>query len=238
MFEGVLAEDEEVVIFPSQTVGTHLQLVGALLTADVENLLLWHAEHGLQRESRFTYARLTAKKYDGTRHETTAQNTVQLLVMHVDAGIIVIGDFTESKHFVLSQCMTRCSCRIRGRLLFGVGCHTDLLKGVPLPARRAFTNPLRRLLAAVGTNICDLVFCHIVCKDNEKPPPVQIFMYDCFFSDSIFLSADVQLVDYQTVRLKGDSNVFTGMNRGVTALPKEPFFINFTIDKQTADNCN
>ena len=64
-FKGVFAEDEEVlclgraVVLASQAVGTHLELMGGLLTADVENLLLRHAEHGLEREGGLADARLT-----------------------------------------------------------------------------------------------------------------------------------------------------------------------------------
>ena len=60
VLEGVLAEDEEVVIVTAKAIGTHLQLVGALLAADVEDALLGHVEHRLQRERRFSDARFAA----------------------------------------------------------------------------------------------------------------------------------------------------------------------------------
>lgn len=59
-FEGVLAEDEEVVrpLQPpllrggNKSLGTHLQLVGTLLTADIQHPFLWQVQHGLEGEGR------------------------------------------------------------------------------------------------------------------------------------------------------------------------------------------
>ena len=55
-FEGIFAEDEEIIgdgIADNgagrEALGTHFQLVGAFLTADVEHALLWQSEHRLQR---------------------------------------------------------------------------------------------------------------------------------------------------------------------------------------------
>ena len=49
MLQGILTEDEKmVVLLMGDAVSAHLQLVGALLSTDVEDLLLGHTEHRLQ----------------------------------------------------------------------------------------------------------------------------------------------------------------------------------------------
>jgi len=47
-FEGIFTEDQEIVVVFPQAFCTHLQLVGTLFTADVENALIREAEHCLQ----------------------------------------------------------------------------------------------------------------------------------------------------------------------------------------------
>ena len=55
MFEGILAEDKEMIIFlMGNTIGTHLQLMSTLLTTDIEDFLLWHTEHRLQGKGGFS----------------------------------------------------------------------------------------------------------------------------------------------------------------------------------------
>ena len=53
-----------------------------------------------------------------------------------------------------------CASHLRRR----TGSHLDFLKRVPLPTGGAFAYPLRRLLAAVGAYVCDLVLCHSPAK--------------------------------------------------------------------------
>ena len=97
VLQGVLAEDEEIVVLAAKPVCTHLQLVGALLTADVEDAFFRQAEHRLQREGGLADARLTAEEHDRARYETTTEHAVQFLVVQVDARIVVIGDFAQSE---------------------------------------------------------------------------------------------------------------------------------------------
>ena len=95
VLERVLAEDEHVVVVTAEPIGAHLQLVGALLAADVENLLLRQAEHGLQRQRTLADAWFTAQQHDAARHEPATQHTVQLFVVHVDARVVVVRYVAE-----------------------------------------------------------------------------------------------------------------------------------------------
>ena len=168
IFERVLTENEEVVVIPAQPIGAHFQLVGALLTADIENLLFRQAEHRLQGQCTLANARFATQQHDAARHQTTTEHAVQLFVVHVDARVIMVGDVLQLQHLVLPQGVpSRCGSRGSG-LLLAVASHTDLLKRVPLSAGRTFPDPLRRLLAAVGANVCNLVFCHIECKVTKS----------------------------------------------------------------------
>ena len=100
LLKRILGEDEEIIILAAQTVGAHLQLMGTLLAADVEDALLWHVKHRLQRERTFADTRLSAKKHNAAWHEPAAQNAVQLFVVHVDAWVIVVGDVTQAQYLV------------------------------------------------------------------------------------------------------------------------------------------
>ena len=102
VLEGVLTENQKIVVLcgakrqsravAHETVGTHLQLVGTLLTADIQDFLLCQTEHGLQGEGGFSDTGLTAQENDAAWHQTTSEHTVQLVVVHVDTGIVVVGD--------------------------------------------------------------------------------------------------------------------------------------------------
>ena len=54
------------------TLCTHLQLVGALLTTDVEDSLLRHLQRRLQLECGLADARFAAQEHDGAWYEATA----------------------------------------------------------------------------------------------------------------------------------------------------------------------
>ena len=169
MLQRVLAEDEEIlIVVMGDAVGAHLELMGTLLTADVEDLLLGHVEHRLQREGGFADAGFTTEEYDAARDETATEHPVEFLVVHVDAGIVVVGDVAELEYLVLAQRMTCRGGSVGSGLLTGVGGNAHFLEGVPLPAGGAFSYPLRRLLAAVGAYVCDFVFCHSYCKGTKK----------------------------------------------------------------------
>ena len=66
--------------------------MGTLLTADIQYFVLGQTEHGLQGEGRFADTRLTAQENDAAWHQTASEHTVQLVVVHVDTGIVVVGD--------------------------------------------------------------------------------------------------------------------------------------------------
>ena len=88
--------------------------------------------------------------------------------MHVDTGIVVVGDVAEAEGTVVLGVADRVaaqrgSCRACS-MSASVAGDADFLKRVPLSAGRTFPNPLRRLLAAVGAYVCDLIFCHNECK--------------------------------------------------------------------------
>jgi hypothetical protein len=79
-------------------------LVGRLLTTDVEDFLLRKVEHGLEGEGRLADARLSTKQDDAAGNETATKDTVQFFVVHVDTGVIVIGDVTETEGFAGGGC--------------------------------------------------------------------------------------------------------------------------------------
>jgi hypothetical protein len=66
--------------------------VGTLLTADIQYFLFGQTEHSLQGEGGFADTRLTAQENDAAWHQTTSEHTVQLVVVHVDTGIVVVGN--------------------------------------------------------------------------------------------------------------------------------------------------
>ena len=111
-FQRVLTENEEVVVLlMGDALCTHLQLVSTFLTADVEHALVGQLEHGLQTQSRLADTWFTAQQHDAARHQSTAQHTVQLGVVHVDAGVVVGGNLFQFQHLVLAQLTTsRCGC--------------------------------------------------------------------------------------------------------------------------------
>ena len=104
-FEGVGTKNEEVVgdgivgrcgssgvgrnMGGGEALGAHLELVGALLAADVEHALVGQCQHGLQRQRGLAYAGFAAQQNDAAGHQPAAQDTVQLLVVHVDARVVV-----------------------------------------------------------------------------------------------------------------------------------------------------
>ena len=97
----VLAEQEKMVVVDGRTVdrkalGTHLQLMGTLLTADVEDAQ-GQVEHGLQGECGLADARLAAQQDDASRHQTTTKYAVQFGVAHVDAWVVSGADVAESQ---------------------------------------------------------------------------------------------------------------------------------------------
>ena len=153
VFQGVLAENQEVfILLVRNTLGTHLQLVGALLTTDVEYAPVCQLEHGLQREGRLANARLAAQQHNAAGHQSAAKYPVQLAVVHVDARVVVGGNLFQPQHLVLckqrvarilSQLVAcRCSSR-RGCNLFARVGHLDFLEGVPLSAGRTLAYPFR-----------------------------------------------------------------------------------------------
>jgi hypothetical protein len=56
-------------------------------------------EHGLEGEGGLADAWLAAKKDDAARNETTAEDAVQFLVVHVDARVILVGNVAEAEGF-------------------------------------------------------------------------------------------------------------------------------------------
>ena len=79
-----------------QAVCTHFQLVCAFLTADIKYLQCWQTQNGLESERTFSYARLTSEKHYGTGHESTTEDTVELLVVKVDTRL-VLGTYLTQK---------------------------------------------------------------------------------------------------------------------------------------------
>jgi len=101
--ELVLAEEQERAVsgfsrgeWSLQSLCTHLELMGALLAADVEDAQ-GQAKHGLQGERGLADAGFAAQQDDAAGHQSAAKDAVQLLVLHVDARIVGGADVAETQ---------------------------------------------------------------------------------------------------------------------------------------------
>ena len=77
-----------------EALGAHLYLMGALLAADVEDALA-EVEDGLEDKRALADAGLTTEEDDAPGDETATEDTVQLTVEHVDAGLVVGTDLAQ-----------------------------------------------------------------------------------------------------------------------------------------------
>ena len=158
--ERCLTEYQQVVVGSSDALGTHLQLAGALLAADVENPAVGECQHRLQRQRALADARLATEQHKAPLDQSASQHTVELLVVHVDAALFVGGYVLQPSCLRGPSCLPHCTGS-------GTCCHLPrlvgdayLLEGVPLSAGWTLANPLGRLLSAVVANVSYLVFCH------------------------------------------------------------------------------
>ena len=140
----------------AQSVGPHLYLVGALLSAYIQDVALRHAKDGLQGQRGFSYAGLAAQEDDAAWHDAAAQHAVELLVVGVDAWLGLMRDVVELHRMVAARVAHAARLALpyrQGRLLGGcraiVGRNLYLLKRGPLAARGAFAQPLGRLVSAM-----------------------------------------------------------------------------------------
>ena len=85
---GVAKNQATVVVAMLNAVGTHLQLLGAFLTANIQNLTFGHPQYRLKRERALSYTRLSAKQHYRARHKPAAKHSVQLGVVHVHARLV------------------------------------------------------------------------------------------------------------------------------------------------------
>ena len=171
VLQGCLAKDMDIfAVAFSYALGPHLQLVGALFATYIKDSAFGHVEDGLEGERTLADARLTSQENDGTGNHSTAQHTIEFIVIHVDAW-----------------CLFRCNVAQEARMVFsgkrgtyGTGCrpcglasrivaYPDFLECVPLSTRRTFAHPFRRFLSAILTDVCYLVFCHIAIDVLEGP---------------------------------------------------------------------
>ena len=134
--------------------------MGALLTADIEDFLLGEGEDGLEQEGALADARLSAEEHDAAGNETAAEDTVQLVVVHVYAGVVVAAYFREPHHAVLAQLVAGLGSGRRGGLTGGVGGHAHFLHRVPLATGGALANPLGTLLSAITADVNCFIFGH------------------------------------------------------------------------------
>ena len=131
---------------PGDAVGTHAQLLRALLTRDVEHTAGADAQHVLQHQRGLADARLSSKQHDAARHEAATQHAIEFVTWQVDAGLVFGTDFRDLHRLlalavvVTGHVVAHCR-RLR---------HLGLLDiGVPLAAGGALAEPLGRLVAAV-----------------------------------------------------------------------------------------
>ena len=96
-----LTEDMHIVVLLVwNAVGTHLQLMSTLLAADIQYLAVVHPEDGLQRQRALAYARFAAEEHYRARHETTAEHTVELVVVKVDARFVLRAYLAQQQRAV------------------------------------------------------------------------------------------------------------------------------------------
>ena len=134
--------------------------MGALLSADVEYSLFLQGEHSLEQQGALAYAGLSAEQDDAAGHESAAEHAVELVVVHVYAGVVVTADVREAQRAVLAQVVAGTGGGRGGCLAGRVGGHAHLLHRVPLSAGGALADPLGALLAAVAADVDGLVFGH------------------------------------------------------------------------------
>ena len=156
LFERRLADDEAVGRLLGQALGTQLQLAGTFLTRDVEYALLRQSQDSLQHQGRFADTRLTAYQHQRPLYQSTAQHAVQLGVVQVDAWF-VCGLYLVQRHGFGFRRRDACL----GPSGYGFLAHDFLDEGIPLPARRALSLPLGRLLSAVAAYVHGFFFGHI-----------------------------------------------------------------------------
>ena len=142
--------------------GSHLQLVGALLAADVKYAAVGHSQYCLQRKRALAYARLTAEQDYRAGHKPAPKHPVEFSVVHVYARLVLGGYLAQEQRarLVVLQLSAQ---RGRGRSGCGlavVGRHAYFLKCVPLAAIRALAYPFGRLLPAIRADVRYLVFRH------------------------------------------------------------------------------
>ena len=66
-----------------QSLSPHLQLLGALLTTNIQHALVFQVEYRLQSERALAYTRLTSQQHYASLNESSAKHAVEFFVVHV-----------------------------------------------------------------------------------------------------------------------------------------------------------
>ena len=139
----------------ADTLGTHLDLLFTLLTADIEQSLVGDGQRGLQQQRALAYTRLAAQQHDRAWHQTAAQHPVELGTTCRDAGMLAIDNLLEQ----LGRRRGSGGTRLGASRRCG-STHHLLVEGVPLSTLGTAAQPAGGLVAAVAAEEVGLGFGH------------------------------------------------------------------------------
>ena len=138
LFERSLTNNQAIAGNTGKAVGAKFQLARAFFTGHIKNLLFRHVQYGLHDECGFADSRLAAYQDKRTRHKSATQHTVQLIIVHIDAWLVV--------HFNIAKCQWFgfLCFNARHRPAVGRFFPYDFLNiRIPFSTRRTFTHPFR-----------------------------------------------------------------------------------------------
>ena len=73
-------------------VGTHAQLLRALLARDIQHTARTDAQHVLQHQRGLADARLTTQQHDAPLHQSATEHAVEFVAGQMDAGLVLGAD--------------------------------------------------------------------------------------------------------------------------------------------------
>ena len=138
----------------ADTVGTHLNLLFALLAADVEQSPVADGQGGLQQQGALADARFATEQHKASWHDAAAEHSVEFAAMGCYTLRFAVGYFLYAFGFGCCRQTLLRAFGGRGGLdhLFG--------EGAEFAAVGAASEPAGRLIAAMLAEIVCLCFSH------------------------------------------------------------------------------
>ena len=146
---------------------TQLDLLEALLTGDIENrfsIVRCQISRYLEKDRRFSDARVTTEQYHRAHDDTTAEHTIELLETGRDTILLFEGDFIDTHRSLPRRTRAGVSAEAGSRRCFY---DRFLHEGIPCAAARTLTEPLRRFIATFLTEVARCTFRHSISSYKQ-----------------------------------------------------------------------